>query len=36
MPDQGSSRLKQTITVPFAFQTEASGVNDKGVHEVGE
>ncbi|PNH54233.1 hypothetical protein VD0003_g3239 [Verticillium dahliae] len=25
---------KRTITVPFAFQTPASGINDRGVHEV--
>lgn len=26
--------VKQSITVPFAFQTEASGINNQGAHEV--
>ncbi len=26
--------LERRITVPFAYQCEASGVNDKGIHEV--
>lgn len=33
---QDERRFNQTITVPFAFQTEASGINDKDIHEVGE
>lgn len=28
--------LSETITVPYAHQTALSGINDKGVHEVGE
>lgn len=26
--------LGRTITVPFAYQTEASGINEKAIHEV--
>ncbi|MCO5588427.1 hypothetical protein L7F22_042383 [Adiantum nelumboides] len=33
---QDERRFNQTITVPFAFQTEASGINDKDIHEIGE
>ncbi|KAF7551727.1 hypothetical protein G7046_g7630 [Stylonectria norvegica] len=28
------SNLKQKIKVPFVFQSPASGINDRGVHEV--
>ncbi len=27
-------KLKQSIVVPFAYQTPLSGINDKGIHEV--
>lgn len=26
--------FEERITVPFAYQTELSGINDKSVHEV--
>lgn len=29
-----ASNFKTTITVPFVFQAPASGINDRGVHEV--
>lgn len=30
----GNKNFKYKILVPFAYQTEASGINDQGVHEV--
>jgi beta-galactosidase/beta-glucuronidase len=33
--NRGSSQSSsQTIKVPFAFQTSASGINDRGAHEI--
>lgn len=30
----GLPKIKRSINVPFVFQTPASGIHDKGVHEV--
>ncbi|KAF2004781.1 glycoside hydrolase family 2 protein [Amniculicola lignicola CBS 123094] len=31
---EAATNIKQKIEVPFAFQTLASGINERGVHEV--
>lgn len=32
--DDGESNAKRTIQVPYVFQAQTSGINDRGVHEV--
>lgn len=32
--NEGQSKLSQTIQVPFVFQSEESGINDRSVHNV--
>ena len=34
VPQQAGENSKRTIQVPFVFQCEASGINERGVHEV--